>query len=305
MSDEGRGVPGRERQDTLEYWVLKGLLGLLHAIPERTAAGLAGGVTAAAMPVLRRLREIGLGNLAIAFPERDEAWREATLRESFRNLGRLAAEFAHFRDLRPENIRDKVGFASEGDEQRWREGLTSGSRVIATGHFGNWELLVQAQGLLGYPVTLVHREFKNPRADEIVGAVRGRVGTQALPKRAAARDLLRRLRRGELIALPIDQREIGGGGYPVPFFGEPALTTLGPARLAQLVQAPLQVAVLARIGDSMQHEIVVQEPIDPPPKRDKDPELLVGMMEKVNRSFEDCIRRYPSQWLWVHRRWHR
>ena len=167
-----------------------------------------------------------------------EAWREATLRESFRNLGRLAAEFAHFPDLSPENIREKVGFASAGDEQRWREGMKYGSRVIATGHFGNWELLVQAQGLMGYPVTLVHREFKNPRADEILGPVRARVGTNALPKRAAARDLLRCLRRGELIALPMDQREIGG--YLVDFFGEPALTTLGPARLAQLVHEPHQ-----------------------------------------------------------------
>lgn len=298
-------MPGRERQDALEYWALRGLLGLLHAIPERGATAMAAGVTAGAMRLLRKLREIGLGNLEIAFPDKDAAWREATLRESFRNLGRLAGEFAHFRDLDPGNIRDKIGFASPGDEARWQEGLASGSRVIATGHFGNWELFVQAQGLLGHPVTLVHREFKNPRADEILSAVRGRVGTEALPKRAAARDLLRRLRRGELIALPIDQRELGGGGYLVPFFGQPALTTLGPARLAQLVQAPLQVAVLARIGDSMRHEIVVKEAIDPPPKRDKDPALLIAMMEKVNCSFEECIRSYPSQWLWMHRRWHR
>ncbi len=105
------------------------------------------------------------------------------------------------------------------------------------------------------------------------------------------------------MALPIDQHEPGAHGAPVPFFGRPASTTLGPARLAQLVQAPLQVAVMARQGQSDRHEIIVQEPIAPPPKREKDPALLIEMMTKVNASYEDCIRRYPGQWLWMHRRW--
>lgn len=304
MADEETRVPGRERQDALEYAALRVVIGILRALPERAATGLAAGVTAQAMRLTGRLRAIGLANLEIAFPEKDPAWREATLREAYRNLGRLAGELAHFSKLTPENIRAKVGFASSGDERRWRTCMAGGARVLVTGHFGNWELLVQAQGLLGHPATIVHREFKNPRADQILSAIRGRVGTQALPKRSAARELLKRLKRGELITLPIDQRELGGGGAPVPFFGRPALTALGPARLAQLVQVPLQVGVLARRGDSLQHEIIVQEPIFPPPKRDKDPALLIEMMTKVNASFEDCIRRYPEQWLWVHRRWH-
>ena len=296
-------VRGRNQSDRLEAAALRLLLGTLGSLPEPVSVGLASGVTRNAGRFAGRLRDLGLANLEIAFPEKDEAWRRETLRGTFDNLGRLAGEFAHFADLNADNIRDRVGFASPADEQRWREGVVKGPCVVATGHFGNWEMFAQAQGYLGHPISLVYRKMKNPLVDAYVGEIRARAGTRMLAKRSAARELLQRLRRGELVALPIDQHEPQGHGFPVPFFGRPASTTLGPARLAQLVQAPLQVAVMARVGRTNQHEIIVQEPIAPPPRREKDPALLISMMTKVNASYEECIRRHPSQWLWIHRRW--
>lgn len=294
---------GRNLGDRTEAAALRLLLGTLGNLPEPVSVGLASGVSRGAARFLGRLHELGLANLEIAFPEKDDAWREATLRDSFDNLGRLAGELAHFGELNAGNIRDRVGFASAVDEERWRESVVKGPCVVATGHFGNWEMFAQAQGFLGHPISLVYRKFKNPLVEAHIGAIRSRPGTRMLAKRSAARELLQRLRRGELVALPIDQHEPGGHGFPVPFFGRPASTTLGPARLAQLVQAPLQVAVMARVDRTNQHKIIVQEPIAPPPKRDKDPALLIEMMTKVNASYEDCIRRYPGQWLWLHRRW--
>lgn len=294
---------GRNRSDRVEAAALQLLLGTLGSLPEPVAVGLVSGFTRNAFPLAGRLRDLGLANLEIAFPEKDDVWRRTILAETFDNLGRLAGEFAHFSDLNAGNIRNRVGFASTEDERRWQESVVKGPCVVATGHFGNWEMFAQAQGYLGHPISLVYRKMKNPLVDAQIGAIRARAGTRMLAKRSAARELLQRLRRGELVALPIDQHEPEGHGFPVPFFGRPASTTLGPARLAQLVQAPLQVAVMARVGRSNQHEIIVQEPIMPPPRREKDPALLISMMARVNASFEECIRRHPSQWLWIHRRW--
>ena len=296
-------LPGRGSRDRWEEVGLRLLLGGLRILPEGISVRTAATVTSGFGRIAGNLRQIGLANLAIAFPEKSEAWREATLQDTFANLGRLAAEFAHFPQLNETNIGSRVRFASAADEQRWGQTIARGSSIMATGHFGNWEMLLQAHGLWGKPVTVVYRNAKNPLVDKIITDIRQRHGNQMFPKRSAARVLLRGLRAGKLIALPIDQREAGGKGVPVPFFGRLAATTLGPARLSQLAQIPLQVMVIARRGKSLQHEIVVQEPIAPPPKRDKDPELLIATMEKVHASYEDCIRRYPSQWLWVHQRW--
>ena len=174
--------------------------------------------------------------------------------------------------------------------------------IIATGHFGNWELFGQASGLMGAPIHIVHRPLKNPKVDDLLTQVRGLAGTKVVYKHAAARDIIRLLRKGALVAIPIDQHAPGATGIPVPFFGRPAKTTPGPARLAQIAQVPIQIAVLARVGDSGQHRIV-SRPAIPPPPRGKDPAALVEVTTQLNRQLESIVREYPEQWLWMHRRW--
>src|SRR5262249_20602504 len=119
----------------------------------------------------RRDRRVALQNLRMAFPERTDAQRRAILRASCRNLGRVAAEFCHLPQLDPSTLSTLVGFA---DRRAWEEiiaQLQQTGVVILTAHFGNWELLAYAQGLLGHPVTLVHRPMHNPLFDQSIGAV--------------------------------------------------------------------------------------------------------------------------------------
>lgn len=281
---------------------LKAVLALLHAMPLDRARALVGSMAAGAGMRIPRLRRVGLENLEKAFPERDAAWCERTLRACFRQLGYMAAELAHFDRLDEDNIRDIVGFASEESESVFRDRARDRKAIIATGHFGNWELFAQASGLMGAPIHIVHRPLKNPKVDDLLTDVRGLAGTKVVYKHAAARDILRLLRKGELVAVPIDQHAPGGSGIPVPFFGRPANTTPGPARLAQIAQVPIQIAVLARVGGGARHQIVSRPPIPPPP-RGKDPAALLEVTAELNRQFESIVREYPEQWLWMHRRW--
>lgn len=294
--------PTGEIQARLELGLLDGLLGILGRMPVERARKLAGAVASAAPVLTPRLARVGMQNLAAAFPEQPRAWCAETLRASFRQLGFMAGEVAHFAALTPQNIGDVVGFESAEDEARFRERAEQRRAIIATGHFGNWELFAQASGLLGAPIHVVHRPFKNPLVDDRLTALRGRAGTRVVYKHAAARDILRVLRRGELVAVPIDQHAPGATGIPIPFFGRPAKTTPGPARLAQLAQVPIVVAALARIGDTGRHRIVAGPEIPPPP-RTKDPAALIEVTTELNRQFEKIVRRYPEQWLWMHRRW--
>lgn len=105
-----------------------------------------------------------------------------------------------------------------------------------------------------------------------------------------------------MVAIPIDQHGIGVQGTPIPFFGRPAATTTAPVRLSQLTQAPLSVAVLVRRGESVEHDILVRPAIDPPPPA-RSEAVLREVMTRVNLEFEEIVRQYPDQWLWMHRRW--
>jgi len=286
----------------LEFAGLKSVLALIRSLPRDRARKIVGGVVSRGGMLSSRLREVGLDNLEKAFPEKDRTWCEETLRASFRQLGYMAAELAHFEDLTPTNIWDIVGFDSPDSEAVLRERSADRRAIIATGHFGNWELLAQAAGLMGMPVHLVHRPLKNARVDDLLTEVRALAGTKIIYKHAAARDLLRVLHRGDLVAIPIDQHAPGATGIPVPFFGRLAKTNPGPARLAQIAQVPIQLVLLARTGDSGRHQVVTRPRIDPPP-RGKDPAVLVEVTARLNEQFESVVREYPEQWLWMHRRW--
>lgn len=286
----------------VEYAGIRTVLAGLRALSLERSSALMARVVGAGVLVSPRLRRVGLDNLQRAFPERDPAWCHEVLRGSFRSLGRLAAEVAWFDELRPGNVHERVGFVSPESERHWRACVTGGAHVIATGHFGNWELFAQAQGLMGYPIHIVHRPLKNPRLDDLLNDLRSRAGTDVIYKHAAAREILRLLRGDDLVAIPIDQHAIGTQGIPVPFFGRPASTTVGPARLAQLTRTPISVAVLVRRGDSIHHDILLNPPIDPPPPG-KSEGLLRDVMTRVNHEFEQIVRAHPDQWLWMHRRW--
>jgi KDO2-lipid IV(A) lauroyltransferase len=287
----------------IEYQLITWVLAALRRMPEAKARERMAAMVEHASRLMPKLWQIGMDNLTRAFPERDRAWCEATLRAAFRNLGRLAAEVAQLDELRPGNVRDRVGFMSPEDEERWQSRMSARTgSIIATGHFGNWELFAQAQGLLGHPIHVVHRPLKNPLVDDLLTSLRSRAGTGVVYKHAAARETIRLLRAGNLVAIPIDQHSPGASGIPVPFFGRPAATTPGPARLAQLTGAPIVVAVLVRSADNEHHRILVRPAIEVSRSGDRDADLL-ATMTRVNSDFESVVRAHPDQWLWMHRRW--
>ena len=295
-------MPVGDLRAGLEVGALRGLMGALRGLPREPVRKLSGAIAGTVGMRLRRLHRVGMENLQAAFPERDRVWCEQTLAACFRQLGYMAAELAHFDRLTPQNIGETVQFESSDAETFFRERAAAGGAIIATGHFGNWELFAQAAGLMGSPIHIVHRPLKNPRVDDLLTGIRARAGTEVVYKHAAARQILQALRRGALVAVPIDQHAPGATGIPVPFFGRLAQTTAGPARLAQIARVPIQTAVLARVGDSDRHQIVACPPLDPPP-RGKDPAVLLSVTQQLNLQFEDIVRRYPEQWLWMHRRW--
>ena len=221
---------------------------------------------------------------------------------SSRNLGRLLAEVCHLKELDRNNI---GRYVSIDDPDRWEdevEGSVNTGGIILTAHFGNFEMLAYAQSLLDRPVTLAHRTMRNPLVDQLILNMRSRPGTVSLPKKTAARSLLRALRNRGIVALLADQNQTANAGVFADFFGVPACTTPGPARLALHTGAPIVPVFLVREGESERHRLVILPRIEVSKTEDKTADIE-RITEACNAAIEDILRCYPEQWIWFHKRW--
>jgi KDO2-lipid IV(A) lauroyltransferase len=174
--------------------------------------------------------------------------------------------------------------------------------VILTAHFGNFELLPAAHAIHGYPITLVHHTQRFLAADALMTHVRERSGIKVIRKHVAARAVLKSLRAGELVGIPFDQNAKRSEAIFVPFFGEPAATSDGLARLVALAEVPVVPVFLLRERCRRRHRIEILDEI--PIQRSDD--RRADIKENTRRftcAIENFVRRHPTQFLWTHRRY--
>lgn len=288
--------------DRLEFWALRFAVALLGSLPRSWALGVGAGLGTLLYYLVWPYRRRGLTHLAWAFPDRSQSELRSILRASARNLGRMAAEICHFPALTQESVGRYVRI---GNPELWQQVVAGrGQRglLVLTAHFGNWELLAYAHGLLGVPVTLIHRPMRNRLVDEWILRWRQRAGTRSIAKKAAAKEALKVLRQGGILAVPADQNQRHSFGVFVDFFGRAACTTTGPVRLAERSGALVVPVFLRRVGETDQHVVEVFPPVEfvhtGDPQRD-----LVENTQRCTKVIEEIIRTYPEQWIWFHQRW--
>jgi KDO2-lipid IV(A) lauroyltransferase len=286
----------------MEFALVRGVQIGLTVLPLAVALRVGEALAGIAYLVAVRHRRIGMTNLELAFPERSVAERRRILRASMLNLGRTVVELLYLPKLSDEDLRGMVRFE---DEQWWREAIAAErdtGAMILSGHFGNWELCVYAHGRRGHPITMVHRTLANPHIDRWFNDLRAGAGTTLLRKSRAAVGALRAVRTGGLLVLPFDQNSVRNLGVFVPFFGVPASTNAGLALIALRTGAPVVPVFLVREGRSARHVVHVLPFLYA--ERTGNLEVdVVRNTERFSQVFEDMVRRYPEQWLWVHRRW--
>jgi KDO2-lipid IV(A) lauroyltransferase len=289
-------------RDRLELIGFRAVFGLIGWIPRRVAFRLGAWLGDLLYLLNRRGRRIALYNLAIAFPERTPEAHRAILRESIRNLGRTAVEICHMPALTPQTIGRYVSIEDHAVWEALFATTAARGAVVLTGHFGNFELLAYAHGLLGRPITLVHRPMNNALVDRAITDLRALAGTVSLPKKSAAKAALRTLHRHQIVAIPADQNQTRRYGVFVDFFGLPACTTPGPARLAMLSGAAVIPVFLLREGASDRHRVIVLPQIEMVRSGDRDADVVANT-QRCTAVIEDLLRRYPEQWIWFHKRW--
>jgi KDO2-lipid IV(A) lauroyltransferase len=245
--------------------------------------------------VLARYRNRALANIAIAFPDWDEKRKRDTVHAMFRELGASTFELGWLSNLDRETLSE----TTEIHGQQHIDAALAGGRgaLIFTAHCGNWEWLAATTALLGYPLTVLHRERDEKDFNRIVARMHEQFGMRTIWRHstAGALEMFRTLRGGGLLAFLIDQN-IRTESVKVPFFGKPALTPIGPAKLAVRAEAPVMICFIERRNGK---QIVTYHP-PTPTTRDSDP---VAITANLTAAIEQHIREVPEQWVWFHPRW--
>ncbi len=287
-------------RDWLEYapvWLIVKALGALPR-PLSRACGIA--LAQAIYFVHRRLRRVGMRNLELAFPERSAGERRRILRGVFTSLGRQLAEFCRLPKYTAANISETVIYDSfENFDAAERRGK---GVLFVTAHLGGWELGSFAHSMHGHPLNIVVRPLDNPYLDRLVDRYRTLHGNLTFGKQDFARGLLESMKRGQTVGILIDQNMTPPQGVFVPFFGIPACTASGLARVALRTDAAVVPGFT--IWDSAIRKYKVHfEPAIPLIRTGNDEADAVANTAQFTRVIEEFVRRYPDQWLWVHRRW--
>lgn len=247
----------------------------------------------------RRHRTVAMDNLKRAF--KDElalAEIKGLARENFRQLARLLFEIGWSLTLEKRDLPRHVRL--EGMEHVHRAFARKKGVLFLTAHMGSWELLTLVPGLIPYTVHDIYRPLDFPPLERLFVGFRTRFGLKLIAKEGAIRKMLKALARNEGVAIPLDQSVRARDGVFVDFFGEPTCTSKGFGYIAMRTGVP--VVPVFMIREKGRYVVIFGKRIPLFSTGDTQKDLVLNTTA-YNRAIEVIIRRYPSQWFWVHNRW--
>jgi KDO2-lipid IV(A) lauroyltransferase len=281
--------------------LVKWLIWLLgRADPDR-ASDFCGAVARRIGPYLPAHR-IGQSNLRAAFPRQDAVWIEATLREAWDNLGRVAGEYVHLariwdfdRDY-PNTGRIRTESLSLFEALR-NDGKPA---LCFAAHLANWELPAVAAAAHGLPSAVVYRMPNNKAVAKEITRIRAPLMGRLIRTRAqAAVEMAASLSAGEHVGMVVDQHF--SRGVDVTFFGRRCKANPSIARLARRFDCPVVGVRVVRLPG---HGFRVDGfgPYELP--RGGDGEIdVTAATQMITAIIEGWVRENPGQYLWFHRRW--
>jgi KDO2-lipid IV(A) lauroyltransferase len=288
--------------DRLVYWLFRLAILLTRPLPLRLGYWFGERVALVCYWVIfPRHRRALNANLAHVLQSDDAALVSRTARGSFRNFGKYVIDFIHFPALTRDEIRRRLRF-EQWDELN--EAASSGRGIIiATIHFGNWDLGAAALAAYGYPINAIAETFRYPPMNALVQGSREKLGMKVIGHDRLGPTVFRLLRRGEMLAMLVDVAS-DETAISVDFFGAPARVSSAAARIALRTNAWVVPAVVLRGPDDDLHirPIIDIGLRDFAPSGDEERDVR-ELTRLIMRSMEPAIRAHPDQWFIFRRMW--
>ncbi|WP_263357826.1 lysophospholipid acyltransferase family protein [Acidicapsa ligni] len=287
-------------QNSLEFMLVWCVARGLGWLPRTVARAIGAVLGRVAYLMLGRLRRTGLRNLQLAMPQMPQTEREEILRRMYRNLGWQLAEFCRMERYTRANTADLIHY--EGLENFLSAEAAGNGVLVLTGHLGAWELSSFYHSLMGHPMGMVIRRLDNRALDGFVNGIRCMHGNRVLHKDDFARGLLTAMRQGETVGILMDTNMTPPQGVFVDYFGTAACTASGLARVALKTGAAVVPGFLLWKAAERRYVLHFGERVEFEATDDPEADIL-ALTQKCTSVIEAWVRRYPDQWLWIHRRW--
>jgi KDO2-lipid IV(A) lauroyltransferase len=284
----------------LEYAAAWPFIKILGVMPRALSRAFAMGLAQVVYLLHFRLRQVGMRNLEMVFPEKSVAERRRILRGVFTSLGRQLAELCQFPKYTPENIDEVVVY--DALENYGRAYAQKKGVLFLTAHFGGWELSAFAHSLHGHWLHIVMRPMDNQYLDQLLQQYRTMHGNKTVAKDDFVRGLLAAMRAGETVGILMDTNMTPPQGIFVDFFGIPACTASGLARIALRTNAAVVPGFTIWDSDLQKYRLRFDPALELIRTGDLEADIAANT-QIFTKVIEDYVRRYPDQWLWVHRRW--
>jgi len=249
--------------------------------------------------ILGKERRKALGNLDIAFEgSKSSIEKREIVKKVFENLGKSFIEVLSIPKFSRESFKRYIycknidmlkGFLQDGK-----------AVIILSAHFGNWEFLAHYLSISGLPMNVIARRVRMGGLEAFLIRIRKRSGVNILYRDASAKEIVDLLSNRKFVGIMPDQDMDSVSGVFVDFFGKSAWTPSGAAVLNLLTGAYVVPCFIVR--KTFGHEVVIGNPIEMARTGDRRKDILENT-RRYTKVIENCIRRYPEQWVWFHDRW--
>ena len=281
------------------YYLARCLAFVVYVMPLGLALALANVIGQAAFLAARKYARITVENLQSVFGgEKTEAEINRIARKVFVNIAKNAVELVRFPKISKSNI-DNI-LTMEGSEILDREFLKGKGILVITAHIGNWEMMAITLRIKGYPGVAVGKRIYFHKYDEYLNSLRRCHDVHIVYRDDSPRKILKVLKSNAIVGIVADQDVDSVEGVFINFLGKKAYTPAGPAVLARATGAPLVPVIMIR--DGRRHRLIVNEPIELVDTGNKEADVVTNT-QRWSDVIESYIRKYPDQWVWMHRRW--
>lgn len=285
----------------MEAAVVRFVFAVLGVFPLNASMAIGRWFGRAVSRLIPRLRKTAARNLEIAYPDKTEAEKRTIISGVYGSLGRQLGFIAHFKHFEPEDLKDLVEVRG-AEENAFPAYDPEKGVLFITGHFGSWEVFSLLPPSFGYKLNILVRRIDNPLVEEFVDSIRTRFGAVTIGKREAGRNLFTILQNGGLLGILADLNAQHKDGVFVDFFGVPACTTASIAKIALRTGAAVLPAFAVWEEDKGRYVVYIEPKIEIEPSGSNQ-EDIHQLTQRITEVVEKYVRKYPDQWLWIHKRW--
>lgn len=284
------------------FFILKGLAFFLAVVPRYVALGAGsalGSILWIFLKVQRKRLQITKDNLKNLFPDATDQQLENMVRRVCRHFGRFHSESMRTPMLKRSEFEGRIKFEGlHHFASAYREGK---GVILATAHFGHFELGSCALALMGYPTWSVIRTVDNPDIDRLLDDARASAGLGIIKKESASKEIIQHLRKGNVVTIHTDLHAAFNNMY-IKFFGQWAATFTTPAIISLRTKAPILSMFCFRNDATDSYTVRFYPKVEIEPTGNISANVR-QITTQITGILENVIREAPEQWFWLHRRW--